>query len=292
MKVCLKCQTVFSSHGWTCPSCGYQPIRLNGIEAHAPEFSSGGGGFKSEYFSGLARLEAAHFWFRARNELIFWALRKYKPEAENFLEVGCGTGYVQAGIANAYPEVALSGSEIFSEGLSHAAERVPSAHFMQMDARSVPFMNEFDAIGAFDVLEHIEEDGTVLGQLHRSMVPGGVLFLTVPQHPWLWSAADEYACHVRRYSRGEIEAKVIESGFEILRSTSFVTSLLPAMMLSRALQKRKTEAFDPASELEINASLNQVFYSLMMLELAGIRLGMNYPVGGSRLIVARKHRMT
>ena len=80
------------------------------------------------------------------------------------------------------------------------------------------------------------------------------------------------------------------SGFELLRSSSFVTSLLPTMMLSRALQKRKIEAFDPASELKINAALNQVFYGLMMLELAGIRLGMNYPVGGSRLIVARKQK--
>lgn len=60
------------------------------------------------------------------------------------------------------------------------------------------------------------------------------------------------------------------------------------MMLSRVLQKRKTKDFDPAGELKINAALNKVFYGLMMLELAGIRLGMNYPVGGSRLVVAKK----
>ena len=288
MKLCLHCKYIFSSDEWTCPSCGHQPERLSGIEAHAPEFANGGGGFKPEYFSKLSRLEAANFWFRARNELILWALRTYKPDASTFLEVGCGTGFVLSGIARACPKLALSGSEIFLAGLPYAAERVPSAHFMQMDARRVPFVEEFDAIGAFDVLEHIKEDETVLAQLHGAIKPGGVLLLTVPQHPWLWSASDEYACHVRRYKRAEIEQKVLSVGFELLRSSSFVTSLLPAMMLSRVLQKQEIKDFDPARELKINAVLNKSFYTLMMLELAGIRFGMSYPVGGSRLIVAER----
>ena len=288
MKVCLHCKYIFSFDEWTCPSCGYQPERLNGIKAHAPEYADGGGGFKSEYFSELSRLEAENFWFRARNQLILWALRTYKPDASNFLEVGCGTGFVLSGIARACPKLALSGSEIFLAGLSHAAERVPSARFMQMDARRVPFVEEFDAIGAFDVLEHIKEDETVLAQLHGAIKFGGVLILTVPQHPSLWSASDEYACHVRRYTRAEIEQKVIAAGFELSRSTSFVTTLLPAMMLSRLMQRKKIKEFDPASELKISPVLNKIFHGLMMLEIWGIRGGLNYSVGGSRLIVARK----
>lgn len=288
MKLCLHCKYIFSSDEWSCPSCGHQPERLNGIEAHAPKFANGGGGFKPEYFSELSRLEAENFWFRARNAFILWALRTYKPDANTFLEVGCGTGFVLSGIARACPKLVLSGSEIFLAGLSHAAERVPSAHFMQMDARRVPFVDEFDVIGAFDVLEHIEEDETVLAQLHGAIKPGGVLLLTVPQHPWLWSASDEYACHVRRYTRAEIEQKVLTAGFELLRSSSFVTSLLPAMMLSRVLQKQKTKDYDPGGELKFNAVLNELFYALMMLEIAGIRFGINYPIGGSRLIVAQR----
>jgi len=288
MKVCLHCKYIFSFGEWTCPSCGYQPERLNGIQAHAPEFANGDGGFKPEHFSELARLEAENFWFRARNQLIIWALQNYKPGASNFLEVGCGTGFVLSGIARACPKLALNGSEILLAGLSYAAERVPSAHFMQMDARRVPFLEEFDAIGAFDVLEHIKEDETVLAQLHSAIKPGGVLLLTVPQHPWLWSASDEYACHERRYERDEIEQMVLTAGFELLRSSSFVTSLLPAMMLSRVFQKKMTKDFNPAGELKTNAALNKIFYGLMMLELAGIRAGMNYPVGGSRLVIAER----
>lgn len=288
MKICLKCAEVFSSDEWVCPACGYGPVRLNGVESHAAEFSNSGGGFKSEYFDELAKLESGNFWFRARNKLILWALSMYKPDANNLLEVGCGTGFVLSGIAESYPKISLSGSEIFLAGLSHAAARVPLAKFMQMDARHVPFVDELDAIGIFDVLEHIKEDEIVLTQLYRALKPEGILLLTVPQHPWLWSTTDEYACHVRRYTNAEIEVKVKGSGFKLLRSTSFVTTLLPAMMLSRAVQKNNMEAVDPAGELKINPILNKVFYWLMMLEVAGIRLGLNYPVGGSRLIVAKK----
>ena len=288
MKSCLGCNKIFSIDALSCPSCGYLPEKLNGIEAYAPEFANDGGGFKPEYFSELFRLEAENFWFRARNEIVIWALRTFQPESARFLEVGCGTGFVLSGIARIFPEMALSGSEIFLAGLSHAKKRLPSAHFMQMDARRIPFFEAFDAIGAFDVLEHIEEDEVVLAQVHRALKPGGVLLLTVPQHPWLWSASDEYACHVRRYTSNEIENKVLSAGFELKRSTSFVTSLLPAMMLSRALQGLWTDNFDPSSELKINPILNKFFYGLMKLELAGIKFGINYPIGGSRLIVAKK----
>ena len=76
--------------------------------------------------------------------------------------------------------------------------------------------------------------------------------------------------------------------FDILRSTSFVTTLLPAMIISRTLQKKKQDNIDPSNELKISPILNRLFYSLIKVELNGIKLRMNYPVGGSRLVVAQK----
>jgi hypothetical protein len=54
------------------------------------------------------------------------------------------------------------------------------------------------------------------------------------------------------------------------------------------LNKRKMAQYDPETELKINPILNAIFYGLMRLEIAGIQLGLNYPVGGSRLIIAKK----
>lgn len=159
---------------------------------------------------------------------------------------------------------------------------------MQMDARKIPFAKEFDVIGAFDVLEHIEEDARVLMQIHEALKPRGIVLLTVPQHVWLWSPVDEYACHVRRYSAKELHAKVAAAGFEILRSTSFVSSLLPLMWASRFAQNGSRRDIDATAELKISPWLNYIFETILGFELFLIRRDMSFPFGGSRLVVARK----
>lgn len=246
-------------------------------------------GFQPHYFKQLAELEAKNFWFRARNRLIVWALSKYQPNLQSFLEIGCGTGFVISAISKRFPGARLLGSEYFEEGLLYARQRLPGAEFSQMDARLIPYESELDAIGAFDVLEHIEEDEDVLRQIYKALKPGGSVFITVPQHRWLWSAVDVHACHVRRYGAAELDKKVSDSGFEIILSTSFVSVLLPAMYLSRLLQRGEMKVnADAMAELRINPFLNKVFEWLLSFELALIRAGVVLPVGGSRLLVARK----
>ena len=289
MKRCLTCGGTFPSESSICPGCSAEPCNVDGLTAYAPDLAHAGGGFKADYFADLARLEAGNFWFQSRNKLILWALGKYSPQFRSFLEIGCGTGYVLSGIADTYPDRELHGSEIFTAGLAFAAARQPSINFMQMDARNIPFVEEFEALGAFDVLEHIEEDEQVLGQMHKVLKQDGIILLTVPQHSWLWSSIDEYACHVRRYSAKELHVKVEASGFEILRSTSFVSSLLPAMFASRLLQKKSlTKDTDVTAELRISPWLNYLFTKLLGAEIAMIRSGVDFPLGGSRLVVARK----
>ena len=158
---------------------------------------------------------------------------------------------------------------------------------MQMDARKVPFIDEFDAIGAFDVLEHIEEDDVVLFELNKALRPKGLLLITVPQHPRLWSPVDDYSCHVRRYKIGELKEKVEKAGFSVTRSSSFVTFLLPAMILSRFMQK-SDENLDPRKEFKISPILNFIFFAILFIEFTLIKMGCNFPVGGSRLLVATK----
>ena len=288
MKRCLTCNTIFPSSENTCLACGFSCEILDGFPAYAPAFAHESTGFKPSYFIELANIEAKSFWFRARNRLIIWALSHYCSEFQSFLEIGCGTGYVLSGIANAYPRANLQGSELFIKGLTFAANRLPSINLMQMDARHIPFIDEYDSIGAFDVLEHIEEDTQVLSQIFQALKPKGVLVLTVPQHDWLWSPVDDYACHVRRYSASELHAKLGEAGFEILRSTSFVTSLLPAMLLSRTIQKLSRKATIPDAGLNLSPWLNLVFEKILNAEIQLIRNGINLPVGGTRLVVVRK----
>jgi SAM-dependent methyltransferase len=249
-------------------------------------------GFKAHYFKELAELEAGNFWFRHRNKLILWALDKHSQGLRSFLEIGCGTGFVISAVSKHFPEVKLTGSEYLEEGLLYARQRVPDAEFMQMDARNIPYESEFDVIGAFDVLEHIKEDEIVLQQMYKALKPGGIVVITVPQHRWLWSAVDEYACHVRRYGSNELYKKAYKAGFEIIQSTSFISVLLPAMYLSRLLQSNKIDMkMDDVSGLRINPILNKIFEWFLGLELLLIRVSISLPIGGSRLLVAQRPRI-
>jgi len=89
------------------------------------------------------------------------------------------------------------GAEQHIAGLRRARERLPEVEFVQLDARNLPYKSEFDAIGAFDVIEHIEEDIEVIRSARAALVKNGILVVTVPQHAWLWSGADEHAHHKR-----------------------------------------------------------------------------------------------
>jgi SAM-dependent methyltransferase len=271
---------------WACPKCQYDPPKVEGFIAHAPSLAWDIEGFEQEFFDGLATYEENNFWFTSRNKLIVAAMREFFATAESFLEVGCGTGFVLSGLENAFPGLQLSGSEILCHGWHYAQQRVARAQVFQMDALNIPFEEEFDVIGAFDVVEHIAADGTVLANFHRATKPGGGIILTVPQHAWLWSEADDRAHHVRRYSRGELVQKVTAAGFKVERVTSFVSLLLAPMVVSR-LVNRKSEP-DHFAEFKISPVLNRAFDWVMALERTLLRTGVSLPAGGSLLLVARK----
>lgn len=290
MRRCLQCGQLSStaSHGAPCPNCAAVVATQDGFPCYAPALAHESPGFRPEHFAYLASVEDRNFWFRARNELIVHVLRKYFPDAHNMLEIGCGTGYVLRGVTQALPDLQTSGSEIFLEGLAFAAQRMPRADLFQMDARDIPYTDEFDLIGAFDVIEHIEQDEKVLHEIHRALKPGGGAVFTVPQHPALWSAQDERACHVRRYRRHELTDKLEQAGFRIVFSSSFVTLLLPLLALSRR-PKRATRV-DAATGAEFNLPpvANTMLYQVLRMEKLMIRAGIRFPIGGTRLVAAVK----
>jgi SAM-dependent methyltransferase len=253
----------------------------------APELADTVSGFDPKLFEELAELEAEHFWFVARNQLIFGLANKFFPDARRFLEIGCGTGFVLRAIAGSRCWERLVGSELHPTGLAHARKRLPSeVEFVQMDARDIPGVGIFDLTGAFDVIEHIADDEAVLRGLRAATQTGGGTIITVPQHPWLWSRADEVAHHERRYRRGELEMKLSRSGFEVLFSSSFTALLLPLMAASRLTGQGKKQDKD-IYEFRLNPALNRLFLEVLHAEVRMTLAGVRWPAGGSRIVVGR-----
>jgi len=250
--------------------------------------ANSGGGFHAEDFATLAKLEGDSFWFRARNQLILWAAKPLLRADASFCEIGCGTGFVISALAKEMPLVKFSGTELFGDALPFARSRVPSAQFYEMDARRIPFRSAFDVVGTFDVLEHIQEDQTVLAEIHKALKPQGKLVITVPQHPFMWSHQDERACHVRRYTRDELVGKLKKAGFSVDFTTSFVSLLLPLMYMARRPARVDASDYDPVADLRLNPIVNSAMALVMTVERLFIKLGVRFPFGGSLLVVATK----
>lgn len=287
MKLCLTCKAAFAHPSWTCPLCQFTPAMIDGFFSFSPELAISNDGLPENSHHVLNKLQSKSFWFQKRNQLIQDVILRFFSTANKVLEIGCGSGYVLNGIRTVLPSTTLTATEIYANGLCYAAERVSEpCEFLQVDARYLPFKNEFDLIGAFDVLEHIEEDELVIENMHQALKPGGGVIITVPQHPWLWSITDDIACHKRRYKRKQLSSLLQQHGFEILVNTSFMFFLLPIMLMQRVIGSRNKE-YDPAKELTISATLNKIFGAILECERRIIKHGGVLPIGGSRLVVAR-----
>ncbi len=254
----------------------------------APELADTVSGVDPKFFDQLVGLEAEHFWFVARNELIVGLANKFFPGARRLLEIGCGTGFVLRALAASRRWERLVGSELHPSGLVYARRRLPpEVELVQMDARDIPAAGVFDLTGAFDVIEHISEDEAVLRELRVATQTGGGIIVAVPQHPWLWSRADDIAYHQRRYRRGELEAKLARNGFEVLFSSSFTALLLPLMAASRLSGGAGGHDDDGFHEFRLNHHVNNALTGILRAEVRLTLMGWKWPAGGSRIVVGR-----
>jgi SAM-dependent methyltransferase len=285
VRICRACAGRFDGPGWSCPACGWTAAREGSIYRWLDD-APGAIAYDPRHFDEFEPIVETHFWFVSRNALLAWALRRYFPAARSLLEVGCGSGQVALALRRETPQLRLTGTEAFIEGLRLAAVRVPDAELIVADARALPFEAEFDVVGAFDVIEHIHEDDRAIGQMVRAVKPGGGVIVTVPQHQFLWSAMDERAGHARRYSRAMLAGRLREHGLRIERLTSFVSLLLPAMWASRLLQRGRPSR----REFELSPAVNRAALWTAGLERGLIQAGIPMPAGGSLLAIARRPR--
>ena len=211
---------------------------------------------------------------------------KHKPF--QYLEAGCGTGLVLYSVQSENPNWNCLGVEGQQEAVMLLNKQYPLLAVKALDLKHYVPEILFHCIGCFDVLEHIDDDIDMLERFNRFLYPGGALLLTVPQHSWLWSTADEFAGHKRRYSRKTLLYKLHQTGFSISYCSSFVFFLFPLMVCQRVFSGKLSKDYDPISELRINRIVNSLFLWIMRFEQMIMRLGFSLPFGGSLIVLAEK----
>ncbi len=98
--------------------------------------------------------------------------------------------------------------------------------------------NPVDTVVCLNVLEHIEDDGFALRQMHEALKPGGHLALLVPAHQFLFGAFDEAVGHFLRYGKQQLRQRLETAGFQVESLHYFnIAATLPWLINGRVLRR-------------------------------------------------------
>lgn len=184
-------------------------------------------------YDNMAKLDEQHWWYVARRDILDRLIRRRisLPADARILEIGCGTGHNlpmlgQFGEVDAI-EIDAAAREMATRRLGKPvmAHPLPSLEGVADGA--------YDLVAILDVLEHVAEDKAALLGIASKLKPGGRILITVPAHPWMWSAHDVVNHHQRRYTRRTLKKVIADAGLRLDMLRWFNSLLFPAAAGSR-----------------------------------------------------------
>ena len=211
----------------------------------------------------MAELDERHWWYRARREVLAALIARLvqPPAGARVLEIGCGTGH-NLPMLGRFGEV--DALELDEKSRQRAEERlgreIMTAPLPEL--AGVPD-RQYDLIGAFDVIEHIDDDRAAIASIATKLKPSGKFIMTVPAHPWMWSAHDTVNHHKRRYSKRALKALIQNSPLRLERLGYFNSLLFPAAVAERLSSKLrgKDDAHLALPPAPLNSFLERTFAS-------------------------------
>jgi SAM-dependent methyltransferase len=102
---------------------------------------------------------------------------------------------------------------------------------------------------ALDVLEHIPDHAAAAREIARTLVPGGLVYVTVPAYRALWSSHDVALMHQRRYVAREVRDLLRAAGLETVHLTYTVSTYLPLAWGVRTLRRRLRPNGPPRTDI-------------------------------------------
>jgi SAM-dependent methyltransferase len=212
----------------------------------------------------MAQHADRHWWYRARREVLarLIASKIALPPEPRLLEIGCGTGHNLDMLGRFGPVDATE--------LDDAAREIASARLGRpVIASRLPELPRvadatYDLIAILDVLEHVDADREALVSMGQKLRPGGRILITVPAHPWMWSAHDTVNHHKRRYTKATLAAVVAEAGLKLEWQSYFNSMLFPLAAGSRLAGRLMNK--DDSGDSMPSAPVNRLFEALFGLE--------------------------
>jgi SAM-dependent methyltransferase len=236
-------------------------------------------------------LEQTHWWFSAKHSIVLSLLDRWlSPRGQTVspplvYDLGCGCGAMLKHLREqGYNAIGMDSND---RSLHYCRQRqVPVQKGYLPDGIPADF-GKADAVLLLDVLEHIEDDRAALSEAARIVSPGGLLILTVPACPWLWTRRDVYHHHFRRYTRSGLSDMIrsIES------LTPLVISYMNAFLFPLAAVERGFRKLAPPIQTDLRVPpplINRILYNIYRMERHFFSRSLSLPCGLSLIAVMRK----
>ncbi|MEI8315553.1 MAG: class I SAM-dependent methyltransferase [Verrucomicrobiota bacterium] len=248
------------------------------------------------YYHEYAAIQRNHWWYRARAEILEAIIGRHLNRGRQrlILDLGCGPGGMRPMLSQFGR---LVSTDFTFDPLQFCAAQQLD-YLVAADGMRLPFGNGyFDAAVAFDLIEHLRDDGAGVDELYRTLKPHGWLFVTVPAFQFLWGRQDIVSHHCRRYNAAGLSTVVRGAGFDIEQITYFNTFLFPPIAAVRlAYRVLGLNRAHPVEETKSDFTLrhhgwhNELLAKIFTAEKPWLVRGGHLPFGVSLLCVARKPR--
>jgi ubiquinone/menaquinone biosynthesis C-methylase UbiE len=219
----------------------------------------------NDYQAGLSK---DYFWFQGKREFIKILLEKNNlPQNCKILNIGAGTGE-DLNIINKF-------GNVYAIDINQDALNLISSELVKekkiMDVCTMGYEdNSFDAVLAFDVLEHIENDQRAVREIRRVLKKDtGVFIFTVPAFNFLFSTHDKNLGHFRRYSKKGL--KKLFADFHFVSSGYWFFTLFLPIAIQRLLSSK--------SSANLPSFINKMFFKLLNFENFLISKKIKFPYG-------------
>lgn len=237
-------------------------------------------------YDDLYNLEEIHWWHKAKRNLVSYVMKQNLSGNQNkILDVGCGTGknlesFTKFG--NTW------GIDSAKEAVDYCRKR-GIKNITLGNLEKIPFNKEsFDCITALDVLEHVD-DSKAIRELERVLKKSGILIITVPAFPMLWSRWDEVLHHKRRYTKETLKRVLQKNELKVMKISYIYSFLFFPAFIIRLIKKAIYQNHYPSDFKLSNKIVNYLLGSVAAAEKFLV-INSYIPFGTSLIAVVKKYQ--
>jgi SAM-dependent methyltransferase len=199
-----------------------------------------------------------HWYYHSKAAALRRVVSGLQPR--RILDVGAGSGFFSRHLL-----VKTAAQSSLCVDIGYLIDRDDSVAGKPVQYRRDVGATDCDLVLMMDVLEHVDDDRSLVRH-YAAKVPTGAHFLvTVPAFRFLWSGHDVFLEHKRRYRLPEIEAVLRDSGLEVVRGAYYFGLVFPLAAAVRLATRSSTE---PRSSLKKHDPFtNRVLNAICAAEL-------------------------